>query len=529
MGIIIMTGSFLVLARLVGAKSTSTSILGRSVRLYSSMTSQGHGLVLGVYQGEKDGEVAFTKATQDFVNAKASRLPELLQISGLAAKAKKGQCQLFHGLDAEYSSVGVVSLGKQGVGYNALEEVEEGRENVRTAVAGAIKKLAETGVKSIHIDPCGDAEAAAEAATLCMDVYDDLKSEDKKKPKPAMQCVDSAADVAAAWQRGVVLGEGQNFARRLMEAPANVMTPTRFSELATEYLGKCANTTVNIHDKAWAEEKKMGCFLSVAQGSWEPLKFVHVVYNGAGNDSPPYAMVGKGITFDSGGISIKPSANMDAMRADMGGAACVLASIYTAARLQLPINLMAFIPCTENMPALRATKPGDVFTSMSGKTVQVDNTDAEGRLVLCDALCYAQTFNPRGILDMATLTGAMVVALGSACTGVFTNNTESFSLLHKAGTVTGDRVWRMPLFQHYKKQMTDCVLADVNNLGSAGREGGSCTAAGYLWEFVNHDNWMHLDIAGVMSNKAEVPYVPKGMSGRPTRTIVEFLNLMSKQ
>merc|ERR1712004_288598 len=488
------TGSFLVLARLVGAKSTSTSILGRSVRLYSSMTSQGHGLVLGVYQGEKDGEVAFTKATQEFVNAKAGRLPELLQISGLAAKAKKGQCQLFHGLDAEYTSVGVVSLGKQGVGYNALEEVEEGRENVRSAVAGAIKKLAETGVKSIHIDPCGDAEAAAESATLCLDVYDDLKSEDKKKPKPAMQCVDTAADVTAAWQRGVVLGEGQNFARRLMEAPANVMTPTRFSELAQEYLGRCANTTVNVHDKAWAEEKKMGCFLSVAQGSWEPLKFVHVVYQGAVNDSPPYAMVGKGITFDSGGISIKPSANMDAMRADMGGAACVLASIYTAARLQLPINIMAFIPLTENMPALR----------------------------------YAQTFNPRGILDMATLTGAMVVALGSACTGVFTNNTESFSLLHKAGTVTGDRVWRMPLFQHYKKQMTDCVLADVNNLG-AGREGGSCTAAGYLWEFVNHDNWMHLDIAGVMGNKAEVPYVPKGMSGRPTRTIVEYLNLLSKQ
>merc|ERR1712012_361443 len=194
------------------------------------------------------------------------------------------------------------------------------------------------------------------------------------------------------------------------------MTPTIFCETVTEKLAPLGVKCKTL-GKEFILTEKMGAFWSVAKGSIEEPKMLKLEYNGptkAGNKK--ICLVGKGVTFDAGGISIKPSANMDAMRADMGGAACVLASIYTAARLQLPINLMAFIPCAENMPALRATKPGDVFTSMSGKTVQVDNTDAEGRLVLCDALCYAQTFNPRGILDMATLTGAMVVALGSACT-----------------------------------------------------------------------------------------------------------------
>merc|ERR1711976_116201 len=260
------------------------------------------------------------------------------------------------------------------------------------------------------------------------------------------------------------MGEGQNFSRRLMEPPANVMTPTRFAEVISENIGPLDNVTVTVRDRAWAESQKMGSFLSVTNGSDEPCKFLEVEYKGGKDGDAPFAIVGKGITFDSGGISLKPPQGMDEMRADMGGAACTLASIYTAARLKLPINIMGFMPLCENMPSGKATKPGDVVTAMNGKTIQVDNTDAEGRLILADALLYAQTFNPSGIIDMATLTGAMMVALGSSAAGVFSNSTELWNVLQKAGGRTGDRVWRMPLFKHFTKQITESQLADVNNI-----------------------------------------------------------------
>jgi len=486
-------------------------------------TSQRQALLLGVY-ADGEGQPALTAPAQAFA-ADKPQLVDLARSSGLVEKlAKPGACRVFHELGApQYSAVGLVSLGKASAGYSALEQVDEARENVRVAVAAGVKALAETGAGAVHVEACGDAEAAGEAATLCLDVYDDLKAE--KKPRPALALHGAAGEEEAAWARGVVLGEGQNLARRLMEAPANVMTPTAFAKVATDVVGAVPGVTVQVHDKEWAEEKKMGCYLSVAQGSAEPCKFVELLYAGdpAGPDAPAYALVGKGITFDSGGTSIKPSAQMDAMRADMGGAACSLAALYTVARLGVKRNVRAFLACTENMPGGRATKPGDVHTSMSGKTVQIDNTDAEGRLVLCDALHYAQTFPLTGLLDMATLTGAMCIALGCGAAGAFSNNEASWAALHAAGVRTGDRVWRMPLFRLYSGQMKEASpLADINNI-SGTRDAGSCTAAGFLSEFVTHDNWMHLDIAGVMMNKTEVPYIPKGMSGRPTRTIVEFL------
>ncbi|KAG7221896.1 hypothetical protein INR49_016922 [Caranx melampygus] len=258
--------------------------------------------------------------------------------------------------------------------------------------------------------------------------------------------------------------------------------------------------------QAWIEEQQMGAFLSVSKGSEEPPVFLELHYNGSPDSTQaPLLLVGKGITFDSGGISLKPSSSMDAMRADMGGAATV-----------------CLAPLCENMPSGKATKPGDVVTAKNGKTIQVDNTDAEGRLILADALCYGHTFNPRAIVNVATLTGAMDVALGSAATGVFTNSDWLWEQLHKASVVTGDRVWRMPLFQHYTRQVTDSQLADLNNIGKYSRSGGACTAAAFLREFVTAPHWAHLDIAGVMSNKDEIPYLRKGMSGRPTRTLVEF-------
>lgn len=496
------------------------------------MSSQGKGLVLGCYEVDEDkGTVKLSKIAEKF-SGKADGLSNLISVSGLGKK-KSGNVRVFYGLNADYPSIAVTKIGKVGVGYNEQEEIEEGRENIRNAVAAGVKTLTESGVKTIEVDPCGDAEAAAEAATMCVDYYEDLKSEENHKNKPKSisaftAFADDPSSVNQSWQRGVILAEGQNLARKLMEAPANHMTPTHFANIAQEKLGSLPKVKVTVREKEWAEQMKMGAYLSVARGSDVPPKFVEVEYKGGKEGDAPFALVGKGITFDTGGISLKPPTAMDEMRSDMGGGACVLASLYTAARLQLPINLMGFIPLCENMPSGHATKPGDVVTSMSGKTIQIDNTDAEGRLILCDALHYAQTFNPSGIIDMATLTGAMKVSLGAVVTGVFTNSTEMYNLMHKAGTRTGDRVWRLPLMKHYGKQMkNNSVTADINNI-SGSREGGSCTAAAFLKEFVTHDKWMHIDTAGVMITKSDIPYLPKGMSGRPTRTVVEFLNLLSK-
>ncbi|ELU18801.1 hypothetical protein CAPTEDRAFT_226733 [Capitella teleta] len=491
------------------------------------MSTERKGLVLGVYAPENEGgNGVLTPATQNFQGqVKDGSLANLLEVSGL--DHKKGKSRVFYGINESFPSIAVVSLGKKSAGFNELEEVDEKRENIRAAVASGVKQLQDAGVNVIHVDPCGDPEAAAEGAGLVTWAYDALK--EKKSPKVELQCFTEGADdtssVQSLWNRGSILAEGQNFSRLLMEAPANVITPTGFTELAKEYLSNLANVTVHVRDREWAEKMKMNSFLSVTNGSWEPCKFLEIIYNGGKPGDAPFAIVGKGVTFDSGGISLKPPASMDEMRADMGGAACTLGSIFTAAKLELPVNVHGFMPLCENMPGHKATKPGDVVTAMNGKTIQVDNTDAEGRLILADALCYAQTFKPSGIIDMATLTGAMMVALGSSASGVFSSSTELWDIIHKAGHRSGDRVWRMPLFRHYTRQVTETALADLNNIGSGGRVGGACTAAAFLREFVEHDKWMHIDIAGVMTNKKEVAYLGAGMSA--TRTIVEFLSSLA--
>src|SRR6218665_3651714 len=266
----------------------------------------------------------------------------------------------------------------------------------------------------------------------------------------------------------------------------------------------------------------MGSFLSVTRGSEEAPIFLEMHYNNF-KDAKPIVFVGKGITFDSGGICLKPPLNMDKQRADMGGAAKVLTTILTLAQLRAPVNIIGLTPLCENLPSGRATKPGDVVTAMNGKTIQVDNTDAEGRLVLADGLCYAHKFDPLLILDIATLTGSMNVAMGSAATGVFTTTKKYWDVLHDAGVVTGDRMWRMPLWSHFTKQTTNSQLADLQNIGKYPGAGGCCIAAAFLKEFVTHPVWLHLDIAGVMDNRDEIGYLNKGMSGRPMRTLVKFV------
>ncbi|KAJ6659414.1 hypothetical protein lerEdw1_019146 [Lerista edwardsae] len=496
------------------------------------MKAANKGLILGVFASEtEDGPCQFTKAGDAFNNRISGKLQELLAISG--PPLKKGKTRIFHGLHQDFSSIVVVGLGKKGAGVNKHENWNEDKENIRAAVAVGCRQFQDLEVPCVEVDPCGDAQAAAEGAILGLFEYDDLKT--KKKPKVEVQLHKSGGIEAQdedLWKKGCIYADGQNLARSLMEGPANHITPTRFAAIIKEELGKVTaqsgKVTVHARDKSWIEAQKMGSFLSVAKGSDEPPVFLEIHYQGSNDaNEPPLVFVGKGITFDSGGISIKPSANMDAMRADMGGAATISSAIVTAVKLKLPLNMIGLAALCENMPSGKANKPGDVVTAMNGKTIQVDNTDAEGRLVLADALCYAHGLKPRAIVDAATLTGAMVTALGSAATGVFTNSCQLWNQLYEASIVTGDRVWRMPLFEHYTKQVTDCQLADVNNIGKT-RAGGACTAAAFLKEFVTTSNWAHLDIAGVMDNIDEVPYLRKGMAGRPTRTLVEFATRLSQ-
>lgn len=477
------------------------------------------GLVLGVFEEEaEEGGLHLSEAGASFDRCVSGKLSELLKIAG--AGLKKGKSRLFYGLHQDFPCVAVVCLGKDSEGVCGAENWDSGKENIRQAVSAGCQILQELEVNHVEVDDCGDATSAAEGAVLGLFSYDQLKSKKKTKVTPQLH---GSADLDA-WKKGVVYAESQNLARFLMEAPANHITPTVFANTIEEKVAPHAErVTVRKRSKAWIEEQQMGAFLSVARGSEEPPVFLELHYNGSpDSEQPPLLLVGKGITFDSGGISLKPSQSMDAMRADMGGAATVCSSIVAAAALKLPVNIVGLAPLCENMPSGRATKPGDVVTAKNGKTIQVDNTDAEGRLILADALCYGHTFNPRAIVNVATLTGAMDVALGSAATGVFTNSDWLWEQLHKASVVTGDRVWRMPLFKHYSKQVTDSQLADLNNIGKYSRSGGACTAAAFLREFVSAPHWAHLDIAGVMSNKDEVPYLRKGMSGRPTRTLVEL-------
>lgn len=313
-------------------------------------------------------------------------------------------------------------------------------------------------VPSIDLDDFGSAQSAAEGAYLAAYVYQQFRAADKQKKIPNLQLA-SKATGKSDWDLGKILANNQNWARTLANTPANHMTPTIFAETVSKTISN--KVQVVARDRKWAEEQKMHSFLSVSNGSAQPPVFLELTYNGDPSQSQPIALVGKGITFDSGGISIKPSAKMDEMRADMSGGAIVVATINALAESGVKVNVKGFVPLTENMPGGRATKPGDVVTTRNGKTVCVDNTDAEGRLVLVDALDYAVDFKPKFILDIATLTGAMSVALGDCLTGAFCNNDQLWKNLEKASELSGDRVWRMPLLKHYVKQMTGEFLYSV--------------------------------------------------------------------
>ncbi|MEZ5567894.1 MAG: leucyl aminopeptidase [Halioglobus sp.] len=323
------------------------------------------------------------------------------------------------------------------------------------------------------------------------------------------------AAAKAALNRGKFIGVGVNEARFLADLPGNICTPAYLASHARTLARRLDKLSVQVLEEKKMRELGMGALLSVSAGSRQPAKLIVMHYKGGKSADKPAVLVGKGITFDSGGISIKPGAKMDEMKYDMGGAASVFGTMRAVAELALPINLVGLVPAAENMPDGLATKPGDVVTSMAGKTIEILNTDAEGRLVLCDALTYAAHFKPDVVIDIATLTGACIVALGSHASGLFANDDALADALLAAGMETHDRAWRMPLWEDYQKQLNS-RFADIANIGGAGA--GSVTAACFLARFTEDYRWAHLDIAGSAWDSA-----PKGATGRPVPLLVQYL------
>ncbi|MEM1111158.1 MAG: leucyl aminopeptidase [Pseudomonadota bacterium] len=344
------------------------------------------------------------------------------------------------------------------------------------------------------------------------------------KPKPPQRLArmllapvgdDSAASARRELARGTNIGEGINEARELANLPGNICTPTYLAQRARQLARGQKSLTCKVLDEKHMRELGMGSLLSVSAGSAQPAKLIALEYKGGKASEKPYVLVGKGITFDSGGISLKPGAKMDEMKFDMGGAASVLGVVKAVVSMQLPMNVVGVIAAAENMPSSTATKPGDVVTSMSGKTIEILNTDAEGRLVLCDAMTWAQRYKPAAMVDIATLTGACIVALGSHASGLFANDDKLADQLLEAGQSSQDRAWRLPIWEDYQKSLNS-NFADIANIGGPGA--GAVTAACFLARFAEDTPWAHLDIAGSAWNSA-----PKGATGRPVGLLIRYL------
>jgi leucyl aminopeptidase len=320
--------------------------------------------------------------------------------------------------------------------------------------------------------------------------------------------------------RGEIIADGVIMARRLAFHPGNVITPETFAAEA-QLVARKNRLKISILNERQIRAEKMGALLAVGQGSDKPPRFVILEYRGGRPKAKPIVIVGKGITFDSGGISLKPAQDMDEMKGDMTGGAITLATIATASRLKLPLNLVGLVPLAENMPSGRALKPGDIIRSRKGKTIEVVNTDAEGRLILADALSYADKFKPEAAIDIATLTGAALYVLGYAGAPILGNNRQLMDAIKAASEATAEKVWEMPLWDEYRELMKSSI-ADLKNSG--GRPAGTITAAAFLENFIGDWPWAHIDIAYVDLEKNGRPYIPKGASGIGLRLLIELLS-----
>ncbi|MCF8150129.1 MAG: leucyl aminopeptidase [Sulfuritalea sp.] len=473
-------------------------------------------VVVGVFEARK-----LSAAAEIVDHAATQFLSDILRRGDMEGKA--GTSLLLHGVPGvEADRILLVGLGK---------EREFHEKEYRAAIACAVRQLNETGgfdgtlyLTELNVKKRDVAWKIRQAAIVVQETlyrFDRLKSKKEEVRRPLRKltfCVNRRNELTiaeTALAQGLAIAEGMDLAKNLGNLPGNICTPSYLAEQAS-LLGSTLGLGVEILDRGDMEKLGMNTLLSVARGSTEPPKFIILRHESGTSGAKPIVLIGKGITFDSGGISLKPGLEMDEMKYDMCGAASVLGAIKAAAMMKLPINIIGVIPTTENMPGGAASKPGDVITSMSGKTVEILNTDAEGRLILCDALTYVERLEPECVVDVATLTGACVIALGAVATGLLANDDSLAKELLDAGHDAYDRAWQMPLWEDYQEQLKS-NFADMANIG--GRAAGTITAACFLSRFAEKYRWAHLDIAGTAWRSGK----EKGATGRPVPLLTHFL------
>lgn len=434
-------------------------------------------------------------------------------------KGKVGETCLFHSTGTA-ARILLIGTGDATPSMDALRKISDACARTLLASTAADAVFDASGLRA-----AGDALTDF-AKRLARDViyhsYRYKMTVSKAKPEPALRrltlltaTTKDARAAAAAMSDGQQTGSGINLARELGNRPGNFCTPDDLAREARKLARSSSKASCKVLNEKAMAELGMHSLLSVSAGSAVPARLITLEYKGGKRGAAPHVLVGKGITFDSGGISLKPGAKMDEMKYDMGGAASVLGTMQAILAMELPLNVVAVIAAAENMPSGTATKPGDVVTSMAGITIEILNTDAEGRLVLCDALTYAKRYKPASVVDIATLTGACVVALGSHASGLYANDDSLADSLLAAGTASHDRAWRMPLWDDYQKQLSS-NFADVANIGGPGA--GSITAACFLARFAEDYPWAHLDIAGTAWDSS-----PKGATGRPVGLLTQYL------
>ena len=436
---------------------------------------------------------------------------------------KVGQSLLLHTLpNLKADRVLLVGVGKEAeLSDRQFRKVVTGALNVLKGLGGsdAVIALGDLAVK--NRDTYGKVRLLVETLADGEYVFDRFKSQ-KAEPRALKKITlltskAALADTERAATHAAAIATGMAFTRDLGNLPPNICHPSYLAEEAKALGKEHKHLKVDILDEKKLKELGMGAFLAVAQGSEQPPRLIVMNYQGGKKSDQPHVLVGKGVTFDTGGISIKPAAGMDEMKYDMCGAASVFGTLRAVLELKLPINLVCLLACAENMPGGNATRPGDIVSTMSGQTVEILNTDAEGRLVLCDTLTYAERFKPQAVIDIATLTGACVVALGGHTSGLMGNNDALIGQLLDAGKKADDRAWQLPLFEEYQEQL-DSPFADIANIG--GPKGGSITAGCFLSRFAKAYNWAHLDIAGTawLSGGKD-----KGATGRPVPLLTQYL------
>jgi leucyl aminopeptidase len=483
-------------------------------------------LAVAVFKDEKSDD-GYVKKLDELSGGLVSSVLEAEEFSG-----KEGETCYFHLVGNDKLKARRLLL----VGAGEVDAYREGQ--ISQLVGTAVRSLRSKNVKSMAVVPRAATDAELTAATAVQGAFIALFDPDKyrtvekeQKTIDRLVVVIEDADEAAASRGaevGRIVGEAINFTRDLANEPGAYMTPTDMAERARE-IANDFGLNIDVLDEARMEQEGMGSLLSVARGSDQPAKLIILKYTPAkmeGESTELLSFVGKGVTFDSGGISLKPGENMELMKYDMTGGATVLGAMRAIAQLKPPIPVLGVAPCTENLPSGKATKPGDVVKAMTGKTIEIINTDAEGRLILADAIAYAKKLGATKIIDMATLTGAVSIALGDVNAAVLGTDQELIDEIISAGKEVGEKFWQLPLDKEYTKQIKSDI-ADIKNVG--GRKAGTITAAAFLKEFADGVSWAHLDIAGTAWGDDAKPYRSKGPTGIAVRTLLRIVDRASKK